>query len=558
MLKKLANINIGKKLTLAFGAMICVSLCLTGLGLWSVRSVHSAMESSQREGHIMTVIEKVSADQGAIAQRVATMTLAGEAGTEIMSQLLLIRKRYMKSLDELKQFQDTPEGQRLLERVAGAAAEWRDADNRLIAMLQSHKPVDAVKFHQTEVVPRFNANGDTIANYRQYREQLLAKINEDAKALVSNSTAILIGGGVIFLAAILVFGLLLARSITTPLRAAMTHLHEVAEGDLRRDTPPEIQARGDEIGLLAKAQQAMILNLRQTVQDILSGVHVLSSSSSELSASSIQMANGSEQASNQSHAVAAAAEQMTANVTCVAAGMEQATANLTSIVSATEQMTAVIGDIAGNSEKARRITGEANRQTAHIKEQMDHLRVAAKEIDKVTETINDISSQTNLLALNATIEAARAGSVGKGFAVVANEIKELAQQTAAATEDIKRRIVSVQSSTMNGIAEIDKVSHIIREITDIVSSIAAAIEEQSVVTKDIARNISEASIGVKEANRRVSETTLASAEIAKDIVAVDQMASRMADGSSQIQNSATALSKMSEQLQTTVFRFRVG
>ena len=196
-------------------------------------------------------------------------------------------------------------------------------------------------------------------------------------------------------------------------------------------------------------------------------------------------------------------------------------------------MTATIGEIASNSEKARRITEEATRQAARISEQMNHLGAAALEIGKVTETITEISSQTNLLALNATIEAARAGSAGKGFAVVANEIKELAQQTAVATEDIKSRIAGVQSSTNAGIAEIGKVTQVIQEVSDIVASIAAAIEEQSTVTKDIARNIGEASIGVRDANTRVAETSHATSEIARDIAGVDQARANMADGSEQ-------------------------
>jgi methyl-accepting chemotaxis protein len=175
----------------------------------------------------------------------------------------------------------------------------------------------------------------------------------------------------------------------------------------------------------------------------------------------------------------------------------------------------------------------------------------------VTETLTEISSQTNLLALNATIEAARAGSAGKGFAVVANEIKELAQQTAAATEDIKARIAGVQSSTAGGITEIEKVSQVIHDVSDIVASIAAAIEEQSTVTKDIARNIAEASTGVQDANRRVAGTSQATMEIAKEIVGVDQAAGQMAEGGEQVKASAMELSRVAEQLQASVRRFKV-
>ena len=181
--------------------------------------------------------------------------------------------------------------------------------------------------------------------------------------------------------------------------------------------------------------------------------------------------------------------------------------------------------------------------------------VAAREIGKVTETITEISSQTNLLALNATIEAARAGSAGKGFAVVATEIKALAQQTAAATEDIKGRIAGVQSATAGGIAEIGKVSQVIQEVSEIVASIAAAIEEQATATKDIARNIADASVGVNDSNTRVLETSQASREIAKDIVVVDHTAGEIATGSDRVRASAGELSSVAEALRVTVSHF---
>ncbi len=210
----------------------------------------------------------------------------------------------------------------------------------------------------------------------------------------------------------------------------------------------------------------------------------------------------------------------------------------------------------GNSEKARHITEEATRQTARITEQMNQLGTAAREIGKVTETITEISSQTNLLALNATIEAAHAGSAGKGFAVVANEIKELAQQTAAATEDIKTRIAGVQNSTASGISETEKVSHIVHQVSEIVASIAAAIEA-STSTMDIARNISDASCGGKDANQRDSETSHATREIAEEIAVVDRAAIAMADRTEQVRSSATEFAKSAEHLQTLVSRFRV-
>jgi methyl-accepting chemotaxis protein len=351
------------------------------------------------------------------------------------------------------------------------------------------------------------------------------------------------------------FGAFLAtKQIRGPLAEAVSVLQSVAKGDLRRDLQV---TNNDEIGDMAAAMRSMSASLRNMIGEIAGGVEVLASSSRKLSANSEEMAANSRHSSEKAHSVAAAAEEMSANVMSVASGMDAAVANFGNVTAATEQMTATIGEIAANSEKARRITAEATCQAAKVTEKMNRLGEAAREIGKVTEAINEISSQTNLLALNATIEAARAGSAGKGFAVVANEIKQLAHQTASATEDIKARIAGVQSSTADGIAGIEGVSRVIHEVSDLVSSIAAAIEEQSVVTKDIANNIANASNGVGDANARVSQSSQVSLEIASDIAVVDQAAGQIAGGSEEVQATVVELSKLAETLRETVSRFQV-
>ncbi|HMZ08754.1 MAG TPA: methyl-accepting chemotaxis protein, partial [Anaerolineales bacterium] len=224
---------------------------------------------------------------------------------------------------------------------------------------------------------------------------------------------------------------------------------------------------------------------------------------------------------------------------------------------ATEEMTATIGEIAGNSEKARRITGDAVSQADIISAAVRSLGQSAQDIGKVTETITSISNQTNLLALNATIEAARAGAAGKGFAVVATEIKELAKQTATATEDIKAKISGIQNSTANTVDDIEKVMRIIRDISEIVTTIATAIEEQSVVTRDIASNISQATRGVDEASERVTQTSTVAQSVAQDISAVNRAGNEIAHGSKQVQASASELSSLAEQLRNMVYAFKV-
>ena len=180
----------------------------------------------------------------------------------------------------------------------------------------------------------------------------------------------------------------------------------------------------------------------------------LTTEASDLSSVSMLTSQGVQDISMQANTVAAAAEEASANTLAVAAGMEQSSTNLASVASATEEMSATVGEIAAHTSKARTISEDASNRTHDISQQMQQLGQAAQQIGSVTETITNISAQTNLLALNATIEAARAGAAGKGFAVVAHEIKELARQTAEATEDIRGRINDVQASANSAITDI--------------------------------------------------------------------------------------------------------
>ena len=338
------------------------------------------------------------------------------------------------------------------------------------------------------------------------------------------------------------------------LRASMIEVTHIAEQIADGDTNIAVKVRSENDKLMQALAQ-MVKELGKMITNINAGVQTLSSSSTELVAISGQMSSGADQTSSRSNMVATASEEMSSNMTSVAGAMEQTTTNINTVATATEEMTATIGEIARSSEKARSITGDAVSQANKITAQVDELGRAAKDIGKVTETISAISAQTNLLALNATIEAARAGVAGKGFAVVANEIKELAQQTASATEDIKSRIDGIQATTSVAVTDIETISRVIQEVNDIVSGIAAAIEEQSAVTKDIAGNIAQAALGVKEVNHNVAQSSTVSRSIAQEIAEVNQASGEISSSSGQVRISAEELSRLSEQLKELVGRY---
>ena len=352
-------------------------------------------------------------------------------------------------------------------------------------------------------------------------------------------------------------GLLLNRNISGPLHRISTLLATVAKGDFSVNVDPRNTRRGDEIGTLSKSAETLISNMRQVIADLSNNAQTVASSATELSSISTQSAHSVDEMSSRTSTVAAAAEEASANSGSVASAMEEATNSLSSVASATEEMSATIGEIAASSEKARTISTDAAAQANDVSMLMHQLGQAAQEIGQVTETITDISSQTNLLALNATIEAARAGSAGKGFAVVANEIKELAKQTAAATEDIKIKISGVQNSSGSVITDIEKITGVISEVGHLISGIATAIEEQATVTQDVASNIAQASEGVRMANDQVAEISSVSGSIAQDLASVNNATDEIRSGGEQVKESSQELSRLAEQLQALVKQFVV-
>ena len=550
VLQAITNLTIGRKLTLVLGGIVVLLAGLSTLSLWALRNSERLAAGTADRLTIARLAEVIAGADANINAITGKIVFDKKVSDDLLDQMRYLGRIRSAALDEFKAKANTPkaleQGADLTERARAKAAN----SERVVELVR------AGRYAEANELSRWKSG--TKEKAREASEWQLRLVAQDEKARKETTAEVwmaLIAGSLAAVAGAILGGLVLTRGIAGPLARAVAHLDEIAEGDLSKDAPAELQARGDEIGTLARAKQKMIVALRKMMQEISGGIEVLASSSTELITTSAGMTSGSRQASDRVHSVSAAAEEMSANITSVAAGMEQTTTNLAHVASSTEQMTSTIGEIAQNSEKARRITDEATRQAARITEQIDQLGVAAREIGKVTETITEISSQTNLLALNATIEAARAGSAGKGFAVVATEIKALAQQTAAATEDIKGRIAGVQSATAGGLAEIGKVSQVIQEVSEIVASIAAAIEEQATATKDIARNIADASVGVNDSNTRVLETSQASREIAKDIVVVDHTAGEIATGSDRVRASAGELSSVAEALRVTVSHF---
>ncbi len=364
-----------------------------------------------------------------------------------------------------------------------------------------------------------------------------------------------VGVGVVVLGLILGF-LFTQFSITKPLQRAVAFAQELSSGNLT--VKLDLKSR-DEIGILAAALNGMGDKLKELfrIDELRQLGEVLTRSSSQMDSMSDEFTARAEGMAGRANTVATAAEEMSVNMSNVAQAMEGVQEAANTVATAAEEMSATISEIAQNSEKAKEITNQAVEKGSQTSERVHQLGLAAAEITKVTETITAISSQTNLLALNATIEAARAGEAGKGFAVVANEIKELAQQTAKATEEIKGKIADIQKATDVTVEDIKSITEVINDIDSIISTIAAAVEEQSVTTRDIAQNIGNISQNIAEAGENVNQSSEVAQDIAKDIAEVNVEVNEMANSSSQLKQSAEELIELSKKLKQITDSFKV-
>ena len=300
-----------------------------------------------------------------------------------------------------------------------------------------------------------------------------------------------------------IIGMLFSRGITRPIRQTAGLAKKIAAGDMTQRIDLK---RHDEIGELATAMNQMTENLQRIMKELSQNSSTLATASEEMSATSTQLASGAEEMNSQSRAVASAGEELSVNINTMSAASEEMSSSAGTVASAVEEMSSSINEVARNCEKESRIAYQANEQAGQTRQIMAKLGESAREIGKVVEVITGIADQTNLLALNATIEAASAGEAGKGFAVVANEVKELARQSAQATEQITRQVETMQSNTDIAVKAIEEITKIIEEVSAISGTIAAAVEEQSATTGEIAKTVSGVSNASHEMARNIQES----------------------------------------------------
>ncbi|WP_084631950.1 methyl-accepting chemotaxis protein [Demequina aestuarii] len=363
---------------------------------------------------------------------------------------------------------------------------------------------------------------------RADEEALLEDRAVEAAAAADTTKTVIIGGTLAAVVVVLLFGTYVTRSITQPINALSARMREIADGD--GDLTQRVDdSRADEVGDLATVFNRFVGNIAALVRQIGVSASASSSAAHELSVVTAEMTRQSSDAAQQAATAAATAEQVSSSVQTVAA--------------ASEQMGASIHEIARSAAEASSAGRTAVTNTDEANAMISRLGESSAAIGSVVALINTIAQQTNLLALNATIEAARAGEAGKGFAVVAGEVKELAQETAKATEGITTQIAQIQSDVDVAVTAIATTSQVIGQVNDHQGSIAGAVEEQSVTTKAVATNVADAAVGA---------TT-----IADNVRSIATSAESTVGSITQIRSSADELAHNAMQLDDLVGRFRV-
>ncbi|MBE0529667.1 MAG: HAMP domain-containing protein, partial [Rhodospirillales bacterium] len=506
------RLKISAKIALSFAVMIAVMVIGSTLVLVNVTRLGETTRTEIELSQFRVGLDRMG--EALDNQRAAILDLLITGNRSVLADFEAGKTTFAAALADLQKMAGSDvQTQTLLTTVAGGYERWsKEIAQRQIALMGNAMTVNEARALEVSGLPAelmaeiINAEHELV----RLKTEVSSRAREDAQSALGRVNLSSWISGILVALIAVAAGLALSRLIAGPIRSMSQAMLKLADGDTTVVIPGI--GNGDEIGEMAAAVQVFKDNKIEAdrlaeeqkreqearaarakrIEDLCKAFDATSTEAVK------SVASAATEMRSSSEAMSATAEEATRQASAVAAASEQASANVQTVASAAEELSSSISEISRQVTQASQIAAAAVSEAEQTNVKVQGLAQAANKIGEVVALITDIAEQTNLLALNATIEAARAGDAGKGFAVVASEVKNLANQTAKATDEIGAQIAGIQAATQEAVAAIDSITKTISKINEVNSGVASAVEEQGAATQEIARNVEQAAAGTQE------------------------------------------------------------
>jgi methyl-accepting chemotaxis protein len=524
------------------------------MGLASLRSVGSAHHSSVRAAALLRNV--MQADMMHDAIRADAYHAGLKAGTpevaNVRSDMSAHVSDFLGSLDSLKGLEDTA-ARAQMERIRPVVERYGASGRAIVdAAGSGREAVDAA-------FPKFQEDFEYLEKEMGRLDELVERASASQESTTQGILARAFGFGallgVVSVTVLLFLAWRTSRGISNRLEQAVLALESLAKGDLdARLGPTGLR----ELDRISNSYNEAVQRTGGAIRSLREVADATAATANRLGAVGTGLSDGAAQAARQADSGAEASTLLGTSMESAREAASRSADEIRSVAAAVEEMSAAAREIAQGAEETRQVAGGAVRAAAEASERIDELATASREIDRVVEAIVEIAEQTKLLALNATIEAARAGEAGKGFAVVAEEVKELARSTSDATEDIRQRIVAIQTSTASAVERIGGIRKAIEDSERVVAGIASAVQEQSATNQEIASSLARASRGIEEASSAVDSACASSRGIDSDCRAMRERTSAFSTAASTLGSEMERLREQTKVLESEAGRFRLS